>query len=307
MFEFIPHAAVIVVLSTMCSVSNVRADDGVLRRAMLNRAARDLKDRDHRIRAAAARRLGTAEADPASVLDLLRNAITDPEPTVREAVVTALGRRAPEAAVPELLGACCADAVEKVRSAAREAIVRVRSVPPKAVPAFKRAVRDPRDSVRACAAQVIRVLNQRVLTALLPAMLQDKSRAVRAAAIGAVFTLRVDLPGVVSTVEAIARRAPTSDDYESKLERLRALTVLAALRPRHKLVVPAALPLAHDRDYRVRGMALIVFQQLSPRPPVVAATLAAALRDPHSAVRNTAARILGVPPPPPPVVPRRTP
>ncbi|MFG3040515.1 fumarate reductase/succinate dehydrogenase flavoprotein subunit [Streptomyces sp. NPDC048330] len=221
------------------------------------------------------RLLSLAEDSPD--LDALGPYLTDDDPAVRAAAVTALGETAPAGTGPAL-AARLRDGSARVRAAAAAALrelVEVLPAEPVLGAGLRAALDVPDAAVRAAVLDVLRALRLGDAP-LYAAALADDTVDVRVRAVRALVA-----------VDAVAELAAAAGDPAREV-RVAVARGLAAVR---EPVPEPLLPLLDDADPLVRGAALASLAETGC-PPVLAATAEAALADPAWQVRAGAATAL---------------
>lgn len=250
--------------------------------------------------------------DSGSTLAALASAINDPVPSVRRAVIEALGNSRDSAAVRALMGVLLDDDNAEVRRAAASALGSIED--PMAVPALMQALtRDSDIEVRRYAASALgNIGSERATGALAQALDGDDDLGVRVEAAQALGHVK-DPSGLSALMRGLGRESDPSlkvaiIESLDNLDNARAASAVAgALRDRSPEVrlaaaealgsfddrgtVPALLGAMRDADVKVRRAVVQALANLEDRRALDA--FAEALRDTDAEVRAAGADGLG--------------
>jgi HEAT repeat protein len=232
-----------------------------------------LKDKEWKVRAAAARALGKIQ-DPRAVEPLIA-ALKDTDKDVREAAVYALGEIKDPRAVEPLIAAL-KDAEWRVRTAADEALVKIGAP---AVEPLIAALKDKDSDVRKAAAQVLGEIKDPRAVKPLSAALKDEEWDVCQAAAEALGKIKD--PRAVDPL--IAALKDTDKD-------VREAAVYALGEIKDPRAVEPLIAALKDENSDVRQAAAKALEKI--KDPRAVEPLIAALKDYYSDVRQAAARAL---------------
>jgi HEAT repeat protein len=226
-------------------------------RTVVNVMIEALKDPDARVRAAAADGLGRVGDEARAAIPRLVPLLKDPDAGVRLAAAFALGRIGPDAAtaVPDLAQALAADADANVRKEAARAFALLGLDAKAAIPALAKALREDKSAdVRQHAALALGKMRGDEVHAVAPIMIealrQDMDRGVR---LFAVHALSNSLGSTLRDfVKELADHLPQEPDGQV---RLAIVQELGALGPDAKAALPALNQAVSDVQITVRDAA----------------------------------------------------
>jgi len=207
-------------------------------------AAKHVKDPDDRIRSRAVRLVGLSGADPKLALPLLKEALEDKAPQVREAAVNALGRIGKKATkeVLVLLTDAVKDRSPEVRDRALWYLHDIGANPKEVIPFYVSALKDEDNEVRASAAGGLQKMGQDAkdaIPALLDRLTEEKVEYVQGWVCGALALVG---PKDEKVVAALIERAKD----KKHPHRGRALWALRLLGPGAKDAVIALQEISSD-------------------------------------------------------------
>jgi HEAT repeat protein len=230
---------------------------GALARTVVNVMIEALKDPDANVRAAAAEGLGRVGDEAKGAVPKLAALLKDADPGVRLSAAFALGRIGPDAAsaVPDLARALGADADANVRKEAARACSLLGLDAKPAIPALAKALREDKSAdVRQQAALALGKMRGDELRPAVPAMIEamkkDTDKGVRVFVVHALGDSLGD--GLRAHVKDMADQLTRDADSDV---RLALVQELGALGPAAKDALPALNQAATDVQLSVRDEA----------------------------------------------------
>lgn len=255
-----------------------------------------VQGKDPAVRRDAARSLGTYGPTARSAVPALIAALNANDWQLRALAADALVRidPDPDRVAPPLIETFAEDASADYRNAVIEPVARALATLGRgAVPHLRRALADPRFTVRLGAAEALGALGpdaQEALPALASAVRDDDHLFVRTAAAQALERIDPDqAPDLARPlIDALVSQLGSDDP----LERLDAATALREMGPAAAAAVPALMERLRDEQRAIRMAAMYALGAVGSAAAPAVPALAAALDDPDEGIQDAARRAL---------------